>query len=159
MAEYTFLSTWCLRDVTLADAFETLRNSIEYPRWWRDVRSVEVVRRADPREATVGDIIDLRWRSRLPYTLRFALELTRIEAPYVIEATARGDLEGRGAWRLYEGPGVAVVFDWRVRTTKQWMNAFHPLARPVFVWNHDLVMRAGARGLARHLDGAVVACD
>jgi hypothetical protein len=38
-----------------------------------------------------------------------------------------------------------------VRTTRSWMNALTPLARPVFRWNHDWVMRQGGRGLARRL--------
>lgn len=159
MAEYEFLSTWCLRDVSLGEAFELLRNSVEYPRWWKGVQSASVLRRADPDEAEVGDVIELRWRSLLPYTLTFQLELTRIEPPHLIEAESRGDLEGSGVWRLYEGLGVAIVFDWRVATTKRWMNVFHPLARPAFAWNHDLVMRRGARGMADHLRGVVVACD
>ena len=31
------------------------------------------------------------------------------------------------------------------------MNRLAPLARPAFAWNHDYVMRQGARGLAEKL--------
>ena len=157
MGEYAFLSTWCLDDVPLPAAFELLRHAVEYPRWWKGVRSAEVIRRGGPDH--VGDVIEFRWRSLLPYTLRFRLELTRIAPPYLIEAVATGDLEGTGTWRLYEGHGVAVVYEWRVATNKRWMNLFEPVARPAFVWNHDLAMRRGARGFARTLAGALVACD
>jgi hypothetical protein len=37
------------------------------------------------------------------------------------------------------------------------MNAIGPLARPVFEWNHDYVMRQGARGLADKLGAELVA--
>jgi hypothetical protein len=157
VGDYAFLSTWCLDDVSLPAAFELVRHAVEYPRWWTGVRSAEVIRRGGPDH--VGEVIEFRWRSLLPYTLRFRLELTRIEPPYLIEATATGDLEGHGAWRLYEGRGVAIVYEWRVATTKRWMNAFEPVARPVFVWNHDVAMRRGARAAARTLEGALVACD
>ena len=45
----------------------------------------------------------------------------------------------------------AVLYDWRVSTTKPWMNALGPVARPVFEYNHDVVMRWGGEGLARRL--------
>jgi hypothetical protein len=157
VAAYEFLSTWCLDDVSLPETFALLRNSVEYPRWWKGVRSAEVLRHGDP--DGVGDVIEFRWRSLLPYTLRFQLELTRLEPPHLIEAVASGDLMGSGTWRLYEGQGVAVVYEWRVATTKRWMKAFGPLARPMFVWNHDLTMRQGARGLADTLRAALVVCD
>ena len=44
-----------------------------------------------------------------------------------------------------------MLFEWRVRTTRRWMNVLAPIARPVFRWNHDRLMRAGGRGLARRL--------
>ncbi len=87
----------------------------------------------------------------LPYSLGFDLRVTRVERPYAIEAHATGELEGIGTWRLYAGQGTAIVYDWRVRTTKPWMNIFGPLARPAFMWNHDFVMRQGGEGLAAEL--------
>ena len=81
------------------------------------------------------------------------------QRPYLIEAHATGELEGVGVWRLYEGQGTAIVYDWRVRTTKWWMNVFGPLARPVFAWNHDLVMRQGGHGLAAELGATLLAHD
>ena len=34
-----------------------------------------------------------------------------------------------------------------------------PLLRPVFAWNHDIVMRQGGEGLARLLGARLVAHD
>ena len=36
------------------------------------------------------------------------------------------------------------------------MNLLAPLARPIFEWNHDVVMRRGAEGLARLLGARLV---
>jgi hypothetical protein len=42
-------------------------------------------------------------------------------------------------------------YDWNVETTKAWINYLAPIARPVFKWNHDVVMGWGAEGLAKKL--------
>jgi hypothetical protein len=75
-----------------------------------------------------------------------------------MEGDAEGDLTGRGRWRLFEQGGMtAVLYEWDVRTTKPWMNAVAPLARPLFERNHDVVMRWGGEGLARRLGAELIA--
>jgi uncharacterized protein YndB with AHSA1/START domain len=156
VANYEFLTTWCV-DAPIEAVFEVLNDSEGYPRWWKGVQSVEVLEPGD--ERNIGGLHRFRWRSVLPYTLAFDLRVTRIERPYLIEAHAFGELEGVGTWRLYDGPGTAIVYDWRVRTTKLWMNLFGPLARPAFSWNHDVVMRQGGHGLARELGAQLLLHD
>ena len=148
MASYEFLTTWCV-DAPIETVFEVLRDSAGYPRWWKGVRSVELLEPGD--DTGLGELERFTWRSVLPYSLGFDLRVTRVERPHVIEAHAAGELEGIGTWRLYAGRDTAIVYDWRVRTTKAWMNVFGPLARPAFRWNHDLVMRQGGEGLAAEL--------
>ncbi len=148
MAGYEFLTTWCV-DAPIETVFEVIRDSAGYPRWWKGVQGVELLEPGD--DIGLGELNHFTWRSVLPYSLGFDLRVTRVERPYVIEAHAAGELEGIGTWRLYEGQGTAIVYDWRVRTTKAWMNIFGPVARPAFRWNHDLVMRQGGEGLAAEL--------
>ena len=75
-----------------------------------------------------------------------------VERPHALAGEASGELEGTGRWSLLEDDGnTVVIYDWRVRTTKRWMNLASPVARPIFKWNHDRVMRWGGEGLARHL--------
>jgi hypothetical protein len=70
----------------------------------------------------------------------------------LIEGEAVGELSGTGRWRFaQEGEATRVRYEWDVRTTKPWMNLLAPLARPLFKWNHDVVMEWGAQGLARRL--------
>lgn len=98
------------------------------------------------------------WRSVLPYTLEFEFEIVREERPYLLEGRARGELTGSGLWRLYESElGTASTWEWQVATTARWMNAFGPLARPAFAWNHQRIMHRGAEGLARELGCTLVA--
>lgn len=154
--QYEFLTTWCL-DASVGDVFDLLRDATGYPRWWKGVSSVEVLERGD--EDGVGELDHFTWRSVLPYSLGFDLRVTRVQRPHLLEGHASGELEGAGTWRLYEGDGVAVVYQWRVRTTRPWMNALGPVARPAFTWNHDVVMRQGGRGLAAELGAKLLAHD
>jgi uncharacterized protein YndB with AHSA1/START domain len=156
VAKYQFLTTWCV-DAPIEAVFEVLDDSEAYPRWWQGVQSVEVLESGDDRH--VGGLHRFSWRSMLPYELVFDLRVTRVERPYLIEGHAFGELEGVGTWRLYDGLGTAIVYDWRVRTTKLWMNLFGPVARPAFSWNHDIVMRQGGRGLAAELGAELLLND
>jgi uncharacterized protein YndB with AHSA1/START domain len=156
LARYEFLTTWCL-DAPIEAVFDVLQDSTAYPRWWKGVQSVEVLEQGD--DLGIGELDHFTWRSVLPYSLGFDLRVTRVERPYLIEGLANGELEGKGTWRLYEGQGTAVVYDWRVRTTRLWMNLFGPLARPAFAWNHDLVMREGGSGLAAELGATLLLHD
>jgi uncharacterized protein YndB with AHSA1/START domain len=156
VAEYEFLTTWCV-DAPVGAVFDLLHDSAGYPRWWKGVSSVMVLEPGD--EIGVGERDHFTWRSVLPYSLGFDLRVTRVERPYLIEGRASGELEGVGTWRLYEGQGVAIVYHWRVRTTKLWMNVFGPLARPAFSWNHDIVMRQGGEGLAAELGATLLLHD
>lgn len=45
-------------------------------------------------ESGVGTILRQQWRSRVPYTLCFDLEMLRIESEKLLHGRASGDLEG-----------------------------------------------------------------
>jgi uncharacterized protein YndB with AHSA1/START domain len=157
MAQYEFLTTWCL-DAPIERVFDVLRASRRYPEWWEGVQRVVALEDGDA--DGVGEASRFTWRSVLPYELSFDSRITRVERPYVIGGTAMGELEGYGTWRLFEGKeGTAAVYEWRVRTTRRWMNLVGPVARPAFAWNHDVVMRQGAHGIARQLGARLVAHD
>ena len=157
MAAYSFRSTWCVA-APVQQVWEVLSDPVRYPEWWKGVRSATVLERGQEGERGVGTLYRLRWRSRLPYSLSFDSRVTRVEAPHLLSGQASGELEGMGVWRLYEGPaGTAAIYSWEVSTTRAWMNAAGPLARPVFAWNHDAVMRQGAVGLAERLGAELVA--
>jgi hypothetical protein len=91
-------------------------------------------------------------RTRLPYTLGFDTRVTRVQPPTTLEADATGELEGTGRWTLASHDGGTLVrYTWDVRTTGRLMNLLAPVARPVFDWNHEQLMREGGQGLARSL--------
>jgi hypothetical protein len=91
--------------------------------------------------------------TRLPYRLGFDIQVRHLEPPTTLEAVATGELDGVGRWTLTpDDDGTLVRYDWDVRTTRWWMNLAAPVARPVFTWNHDALMREAAESLARRLD-------
>jgi hypothetical protein len=154
MASYSFLTTWIL-DAPRTDVWDAIYGVERWPEWWRGVRSVE---KLEPGDADgVGALYRQEWRSVIPYPVRFEARITRIELPHLIEADAAGELAGTGRWRFFEGRETAVTYEWNVRTTRAWMNAVAPFARPVFRWNHNVVMHQGGRGLADLLGARLLA--
>jgi hypothetical protein len=133
-----------------------LKDVPRWPEWWRGVVRAEMLHPGG--DNMVGCCYRVEWRSRIPYALQFDFTVERVDEPMLMEGSARGELEGRGCWRLLEEAGVtAVVYEWNVRTTRRWMNAIAPFARPVFSYNHDVVMGWGGEGLARELDVRLLA--
>jgi uncharacterized protein YndB with AHSA1/START domain len=154
VSRYRFLTTWCL-EAPIEPVWEAIHDSARWPQWWRGVEKVVELEPAG--EDGTGQLARYTWKSRLPYELEFEMRTTRVERPHSLEGLASGELEGSGRWRVFERGGTtAVLYEWDVRTTRQWMNLLAPVARPIFGWNHDYVMRNGAEGLARLLDARLV---
>ena len=138
--------------------WETIEETTAWPDWWRGVVRVKTLHPGDADK--VGSRYEIEWRSRLPYPLAFEFTTEKVERPLTMEGRAEGELAGTGRWRLFEDAGVtALLYEWNVRTTKPWMNLFGPVARPVFAWNHDVVMGWGGEGLARRVGGRLIAKD
>ena len=155
MRPYWFLSTWLL-EAPRERVWDTIYDAERWPEWWRGVERVTIVHPGDGRGE--GAVWRSAWRSVLPYTLEFEFQLARVDRPSLLEGDARGGLAGSGVWRVYENElGTASTWEWHVATTEAWMNAFGPLARSVFAWNHHRIMRWGAEGLARRLHCRLVA--
>jgi hypothetical protein len=160
MSQYRFLTTWLLESER-EPIFEAINDSESWPKWWRGVERVVEVVPGD--EDGIGQVGRYTWKSKLPYELTFEMRTTHKKRPELLEGEASGELKGIGRWRLFEQPGespvTAVVYEWNVSTSKRWMNAIAPLARPIFEWNHDWVMRNGADGLATLLGCRLLASD
>jgi hypothetical protein len=155
LVRYDFLTTW-LVEAPRERVWELIEDTERWPEWWRGVVRVEELRPGGPDR--VGARFDIAWRSRLPYPLEFEFTVERVERPHLMEGSATGELAGHGRWRLFEDRGVtAVLYEWEVATTRAWMNLLSPVARPVFEWNHDVVMRWGGEGLARRLGARLLA--
>lgn len=153
MAEYHLLSTWHI-EAPLDEVYGAIYNSLHWPDWWPGLQKVEPATVGDPKG--IGSKRCYSWQGEFPYIVKFEICATRIENLLAIEGVATGDLEGTGCWRFSRQGSVSVVqFEWRVRTTKWWWRLLEPLARPMFIRNHELLMAQGAAGLARHLQATL----
>ncbi len=141
MASYRLTTTWLL-GAERERVFGVVRDFEAWPEWWPGVERVTLD----------GDAMEQVWRSRLPYAVHFRAVVDEIEPPSRIEGRVEGALRGTGRCSLSEArEGTKVVFELTVETTEAWMNLLAPLAKPIFVWNHDELMRRGGEGIASRL--------
>ena len=154
MNTYEFVTIWRVK-APIESVWNEIYHSKDWPMWWKGVESVAEIRKGD--EKGVGSVHRYTWKSKLPYRLSFDMQTIRIEPPLLLEGIALGELQGRGVWQLSsEGDETIVRYDWNVETTKRWMNLVAPIARPLFEWNHDVIMSWGAEGLEKRLGTSVV---
>jgi len=154
MKDYKFVTIWRVK-APIESVWNQIYHSLDWPTWWKGVEAVSEVQKGD--DSGVGSIHRYTWKSKLPYKLSFDMQTVRIEPPVLLEGIAIGELQGRGLWQLSaEGDDTVVRYDWNVETTKQWMNLLSPIARPLFEWNHNVVMSWGAQGLEQRLGATVV---
>jgi hypothetical protein len=150
---YHLVSEWRV-EAPVERVWEALADYAAWPAWWRGIRGVEELRKGD--ERGVGTVLRQRWRSLLPYTLVFDLEMTRIEPNARLEGRASGDLAGTCAWSMAtDTDATTMQFAADVRTVRWWMNVPVPFAAPIFSANFETIMRWGRRGLARRLGSPV----
>ncbi len=143
------MTEWELR-APIEAVWNVIKNTAEWPTWWRGVQSVTEVTKGN--SDGLGSISEITWRSHLPYRLRFHVEVTRITYLKSLEGHATGELEGTGQWFFKHQNGLtSVLYVWKVRTNKLWMRQLDFLLRPAFRWNHDKVMQWGYEGLAHKL--------
>jgi uncharacterized protein YndB with AHSA1/START domain len=142
-SHYRFRTRWTLAAPPPV-VYAALEQAEDYPRWWPQVREVTRI------DDTGGTI---RIRSLLPYDLTFtARDVRRDPAAGILEIAMSGDLDGWARWTLTaSGSGTLARYDQEVDVTKPLMRRLAVPGRPLFRANHALMMRAGRRGLAAHL--------
>ncbi|MES4890592.1 SRPBCC family protein [Streptomyces sp. NPDC096012] len=140
---YRFRSLWSLPAAPPA-VFAALERPEDYPHWWPQVRSVS---RLDEHTGVITI------RSVLPYGITSTMRETRRDRDAgVLEVTLTGDIAGWARWTVTaDGPGTLARYDQEVDVHKALLRRLALPGRSVFILNHRLMMRAGRRGLLRHL--------
>jgi hypothetical protein len=152
--KYSFVTTWKIK-ASLHDVWQLIYDHKEWPNWWKAVLKAETLQERDKKD--IGKMVSYSWRSILPYTLNFKMISTIVEEPFVLEGIASGDLEGEGKWILDESEGITTAkCIWNVNTNKKWMNKMTNILRPLFIWNHKIAMKWGAKGMAKKLDAELI---
>ncbi|MFP5332417.1 MAG: hypothetical protein ACLGHX_08685 [Acidimicrobiia bacterium] len=134
------------------DVERVLRDVTAWPTWWKWARHADHVNEVPT--GSVGARYRNRVRTPMLYGFTYETEIVEVAAGR-IRLDSTGDLEGTGLFEYasLETGGALLRFSWLVQTSRRWMNLVGPLARPVFTWNHDLLMTDFARGLARASGG------
>ncbi|ACP22697.1 conserved hypothetical protein (plasmid) [Sinorhizobium fredii NGR234] len=147
--EFHLVTNWTV-DASVEAVWRVLNQPETWPDWWPSVKEVTLLRPGD--EAGIGAVHRMKWSTALPYDLVFDMETTRVEPPSLIEGRASGELEGVGRWTLRpDGSNCDIRYDWIVTVTKPWMVKLAFILKPVFSWNHTVVMERGRQGLVRRL--------
>jgi Polyketide cyclase / dehydrase and lipid transport len=146
---FNLVSHWHL-DLPVEPVWQALNHPEQWPGWWRAVKRVEAIAEGDA--TGLGAVRRFTWGTALPYQIDLELTVSRVETMRVLEARVRGELDGIGRWTIApEGTRTHVRYDWEIVLTKPWQRACAPLLRPVFGWNHRVVMGWGYEGLCKHL--------
>ncbi|MDY0014416.1 MAG: SRPBCC family protein, partial [Rhodocyclaceae bacterium] len=146
------LTTLWRFDAPIDAVWDAITHPEAWPDWWHGVESVIRLEQGDAQG--IGARQRYTWKGLLPYRLTFVGRVTQVEHLRLLEGWVEGELEGRGCWHFGQENGLTVVrYEWKVRTTRYWMNLLAPLAKPLFRWNHHALMRAGGLGLARYMRG------
>jgi hypothetical protein len=157
VADYRFVTTSEIA-VPRNRAWAEVSRPERWVTWWPGLNEVKQLEPGD--DEGRGTLLEFVFKSFLPYTLSFRGRITLIEPPQRMEIDAIGELEGNAVYELEDlGESTRMRLTWTVKTTKTWMNVLAPIARPFFAWNHDILMKAGARGLARKLGTEVTHFD
>ncbi len=149
MNQFVLTTRWII-PAPIDAVWSALHDVAQWPSWWKYVKRVTELEPGDA--AGIGVRRQFVWATRLPYCVTFEMCTTRVKRPVLIEGRASGDLNGSGRWELQTVDNNTLVrYEWRVSADKLWMRLLAPLLHPVYVWNHDEVMRAGREGLLRYL--------
>ena len=148
--DYNFLTVWKF-NAPLEKVYNVIHDADNYHIWWKGQSKVETITKGD--ELGVGAVKKFRTRSFLPYSLIYIGTVHEVEPLKKVVGTTTGELEGKGTWIFESENGIAVVkYYWVVKTNTFFMNLFAPVMKPLFAWNHDVVMKWGGEGLAKYLN-------
>lgn len=151
--QFHLVTEWDL-DAPIERVWAVLKAVEEWPSWWRAVQRVKELQKGDA--DGLGAVYRLTWKTALPYRLTFDMRVDRIEPMSALGGRAFGELDGAGLWTLRpQDGGIHVRYDWNVEVTKPWMKALAPILRPVFAWNHNIVMGWGEEDIRSRLNESV----
>jgi uncharacterized protein YndB with AHSA1/START domain len=147
--EFDLVTNWHVK-APVAAVWALLNVPEDWPSWWRAVKRVEPIGNGDSQG--IGARRRFTWRTALPYQITFDMTATRIEPLRTLEGRAEGELNGVGTWTLSEAPGgTNVRYDWKVTLEMPWQRTLAPVLRPVFTWNHNVVMGWGDQDIKKKL--------
>jgi len=155
METYHFITIWKI-EAPLSSVWDAIFKSEEWPQWWKYVKKVTLIEKGDAND--IGTVRQFDWSTKFFYTISFKSKLVENGYGKRLKGQAWGELNGEGLWTFSEENGITTAtYYWDVQTSKGWMNLFSPILKPLFKYNHDVVMQAGADGLSKKLNAKLIA--
>ncbi|GMW04853.1 MAG: hypothetical protein AMXMBFR85_08340 [Dehalococcoides mccartyi] len=148
MIKYLFKTVWHF-DAPPQKVWELIKDARSMPEWWPGVKRFEIL--SKEQEMLPGCRIQAAVKG-LTGDLNFELEITKAVPFGEIVMQSRGDLTGQGVWTLTADNGNTIsTYIWEVSTTGRLMNFLGFVFKPLFIWNHNRVMKAGYTALKKRL--------
>jgi hypothetical protein len=146
---YSFVSKWEIR-APLKEVWGKIDNGENWHLWWRSVVRSKVITQGNAQG--IGQEIQYKWKSFLPFTLNINFKITSKELYKEIRGESTGDLIGEGVWTFEEKNGITYVeYHWDVVSTKKYVNFLSHFIKPFFIYSHNVIMRRGKKGLKKAL--------
>lgn len=147
---YSFHNSW-LVDAPLKQTWNALIRYEKWPVWCDALKKIEALNRFD--QIRKGNRIRSAWKGTLSYDICFDAIIRQVTPYSFVSFDVAGDLDGKGFCHFSPaGDATTIDFTWNVSPTKLWMKMSSPLARPVFIENHNQIIEQSISGFTRMIE-------
>lgn len=138
-APFTFDRTWAF-DAPVERLWAAVADTSRFPEWLPWLEDEDL----GPLEA--GTLARFTVDPPLPYKLRLAVAVHRVEPLALVQGTVTGDLAGPARLEVAAtGTGSTARLVWSLEVQRRLLVVAERLARPAMVWGHDAVVATGVR--------------
>ena len=152
MEMYNFITRWEF-DAPIEKVWEVLIEEEATSKLSPSFKKIQTENEASRLE--IGSKTDYEVKGRLPYSLKFSLEVKELIKPKLLVVSSEGDLIGTGRWELESlGEKTKVIYYWDVGTSSFFLNLLAKLkfVKGLMIKNHDQVMAEAYENLKRAFD-------
>jgi carbon monoxide dehydrogenase subunit G len=156
MYQYHLVSVWKVKAYQEV-AWRTISDQEKWIRWWPGIKKVTVTNNGGT--DAVGKKYHHIWKGILLSDFAFDLQVTTFAKPYLLEATATGELEGKLKWEVtQDGDTTILTYTADLQIAKPWINKWENYLKPLFKGSYETLMKRGARALSKRLETKMVQC-
>lgn len=142
--QYCFNRSWTL-DAPMELVWNELMHYEKWPAWCHGLERIEAMKPFF--RLGKGNHIRSTWKGLLPYRIDVDAVITDFRPYSFLTFTVGGDLYGDGICQLLTGHDTTTLnFIWNVSPTKLWMKMSSSFARPVFIENHNHIIKHAVKG-------------
>ena len=136
---FVFDRTWAF-DVPVEQLWAAVSDTSRFPTWmpWLEDHDLGPL--------VAGSVARFTVDPPLPYKLRLAVAVQRVEPGALVEGVVSGDLSGPARLEVAgTGAGSTARLAWSLEVQRRLLVVGERVARPVMVWGHDAVVATGVK--------------